>query len=69
MKRVSVSASDTTGEIYLKALSIKGLDKNFKEITEIYDFVRYKDILPGREELIKAEENYHIISDIIKNHK
>lgn len=68
-KRVVIKNSDTTGEIYAKALKIDGIKFSFKDITDIYNVVRYKEEAPGVEEIEKAEMNFSVISDIIKKYK
>jgi hypothetical protein len=68
-KRVNIKTSDTTGEIYLKSMQIEGIQSSFKELTDIYDTVRYKDEVPSKDEINKAEKNYDLVCDIIKSTK
>lgn len=50
--------SDTTAEILAKAAGTVKLKEDLAPLTEIYDRVRYGDMVPDREALVRAESHY-----------
>eukprot|EP00825_Cyclidium_porcatum_P049549 TRINITY_DN8595_c0_g2_i5.p2 TRINITY_DN8595_c0_g2~~TRINITY_DN8595_c0_g2_i5.p2 ORF type:complete len:226 (+),score=36.55 TRINITY_DN8595_c0_g2_i5:329-1006(+) len=75
-QKVEILQSDTTGEIYSKSVSVLGIDSELKEITSVYEEVRYGDKIPDEKMLSELENNYDDINhklgskkDIRQNYK
>ena len=69
VKGVEIKKSYSTGEIYKKAEEINQLDKPFKEITSVYDSVKYGDKMPKANQVDDAKKNTIKSIEIIKKIK
>lgn len=56
---IKTEKSDTTFDILGKALSINGIEAPLKEVTHVYNAVRYGSSVPGPEALARTEERYN----------
>lgn len=56
-KEIDIQSADTTGEIYKKACSVNKLD-GFADLTEVYDEVRYGDVVPDEIKVNMVENRY-----------
>ncbi|MCX7921197.1 MAG: hypothetical protein N3B21_04115 [Clostridia bacterium] len=65
-KNINIKESDTTGEIYIKSLKIKGIEQDLKELTCVYDNVRYGDKLPTSGEIVELEHSCSRINHVLK---
>lgn len=63
---INIERSDTTGEIYLKASRVDGLDESLEYATDIYDKIRYGGKIPDEMEYNKFEEKFAHTVDILK---
>lgn len=59
-KELTIDKSKTTGEIYGLAVPMHLEDKSFKQITGLYNKVRYADLVPDENEISEIEKNYEI---------
>ena len=57
IKGVDIKKSYSTGEIYKKAEEINQLDTPFREITSVYDSVKYGDKMPKVSQVDDTKEN------------
>jgi hypothetical protein len=57
--------SDTTGEIYEKAVSVKGIGEPFFTLTKSYEEVRYGDTRPAGDMFAKLQEEYNRVRDLL----
>lgn len=56
---IKTEKSDTTLDILSKALSIDGIEAPLREVTHVYNGVRYGGSIPGPETLARTEERYN----------
>ena len=63
---IDIKRSDTTKEIYQKALEIDGLQESLGFATDIYNKIRYGGKVPDDAEYIKFEEKFSSTVDILK---
>lgn len=57
IKGMDIKESYTTGEIYKRAVEIPQLDRPFREITPVYDSVKYGDKMPDSGQMDKVKYN------------
>jgi len=57
-KKIIIKESDTTGEICNKSLEAQIVSQDFKDITHLYDSVRYGEKIPKNNE-VSVMENYY----------
>jgi len=65
-RRIDLTKSDTTGEIFAKSTAIEGINKPFDSITKTYDSVRYGENIPDSKDLYRIEEEYGMVLRAIK---
>lgn len=64
-KNVDIKKSDTTRQIYVKALKLDGIQGHMGSLTDIYEKVRYDDYMPEAEEAEKAAGDGKSIEEAI----
>lgn len=69
VKGVEIKKSYSTGEIYKKAKESVQLDKPFREITSVYDRIKYGDKMPKVGQVDSTKDNTVKSIEIIKKNK
>ncbi len=65
-KNIPIRESDTTWEIYEKAIDIEGIESEFSDITKIYNEIRYNETVPDKEEVEDTVRKFSKIYEMLK---
>ena len=69
VKGMEIKKSYSTGEIYKRAKDINQLDEPFREITSVYDSVKYGEKMPNVDQVDSAKDNTIKSIEIISSEK